>query len=133
MSFMDRDMVPGEQLRESRRARLLRATLRRADQTEAPVMVRNISERGLGISCRANAPWVGEAISITLPGSPALAGVVRWSRGANYGIELEMPINPDHFAEAASKAIAQQYDMQWSVKSLHRVPAPRSIGKPRPI
>lgn len=133
MSFMDRELVSGIPLRENRRARLVRATLHRADASEVGVMVRNISDRGLGISGRTNPPPVGETVKITLPGSPALAGTVRWVRGNNFGIELDQPIDPAHFAENVSKAIAQQYDTQWSVKSLHRVPPQRSIGKPRLI
>ncbi len=49
MSYMNPDKFSGVTHRHERNARLLRATLRKADGTIVPVMVRNLSERGLGL------------------------------------------------------------------------------------
>ena len=65
MSFMDRNKLSGTSTREERRARLVRGTLRQANGTVIPILVRNLSERGLGINCKTKPPQRGETVLIS--------------------------------------------------------------------
>ena len=84
MSFINRELFSGTPLRDTRRARLVRGTLRFANGRQIPIVIRNLSERGLGISCRTAPPQVGEFVCVTLPGSAELDGVVRWAHGGKF-------------------------------------------------
>jgi hypothetical protein len=134
MSFMDRDLVAGTPVREDRRARLVGGSLRLACGTVIPIVVRNLSERGLGVTCKSGAPPRGEAVSVTLPGTPELEGVVRWTRGADFGVELTGPFDAEDLATAIRKEIARLKEAgDWTVSARHRVRAPNSTGPRRAI
>jgi hypothetical protein len=134
MSFMNREPLSGTLLREQRRARLVRATLRFSSGTEVPVMVRNLSERGLGLSCRTAPPARGEAVTIVLPGSGDLAGVVRWTRDTTFGVELTGKVDLADVATALQREVAQtQQQGDWVVSRLHRTTAQPSHGPRRRV
>jgi hypothetical protein len=132
MSFMDRELLSGTPQREVRRARLVRGTLRFANGTVIPIMIRNLSERGLGITCKTRPPARGEAVMITLPGSPDLDGVVRWVRDRDFGVELTGAVDADELATAIRAEIARiKESTEWQVSRLHRVETP--VPTPRRI
>jgi hypothetical protein len=132
MSFMDREQLSGTPLREERRARLVRGTLRFANGTVIPILVRNLSERGLGMNCKTRPPVRGESVLITLPGSPELEGVVRWVRDRDFGVELSDSVDGEELATAIREEIARMKEAaEWKVSSLHRVHTP--VTNPRRI
>jgi hypothetical protein len=134
MSFMNRDLFSGAPLRDTRRARLVRGTLRFASGTEIPIVIRNLSERGLGVSCRTAPPQPGEAVVVTLPGSGELDGVVRWTQDTTFGIELTGLIDAQDIAAALQREQARVMEQSdWTVSSLHRIHAPKKGGLKRPI
>ena len=130
MSFMDRDELSGIAQREQRRARLVRGSMRLANGTVMPILVRNLSERGLGVACKTRPPARGDAVTITLPGSPELKGVVRWVREYNMGIALDATVDTNSLADAIRNEIARAKGAgEWQVNSRHRVAAPRTGTK----
>lgn len=134
MAFMDRNGVSGVPLRDERRARLVRATLRMASGTVIPVVVRNLSEQGLGVTCKSAPPSVGEVVHITLPGSRQMQGVVRWRRATALGIELTGSVDANSITEAIQQEIARaQVATDWKVSSLHRTTTPAAPGPRRRI
>jgi len=134
MSFMDRDLVPGTPLREDRRSRLVSGRLRLASGTVIPIVVRNLSERGLGVTCKGGPPARGETVLVTLPGTPELEGVVRWSRGNAFGVELNGMVDAGQLAAAIRTEIARMKEAgDWIVSARHRVRVPRANGPRRPI
>lgn len=134
MSFMNRELFTGAPLRDTRRARLVRGTLRFANGTQIPIVIRNLSERGLGISCRTAPPQVGETVKVTLPGSEELDGVVRWAQETTCGIELTGQVNAEDIAAALQREQARLLEKSdWQVASLHRIDAPKVTGPRRRI
>jgi hypothetical protein len=132
MAFMDRELLSGTPQRDIRRARLVRGTLRFANGTVIPILVRNLSERGLGVTCKTRPPARGETVLITLPGSPELDGVVRWVRDRDFGIELAGSVDADELATAIRAEIARIKEAaDWEVSTLHRVHNP--VSTPRRI
>ena len=133
MSFMDHVPVEPAPTREQRRARLVRGTLRLTGGREVDVVVRNMSERGLGLSCRTVPPLTGERVTVCLPGSAELTAVVRWVRNTSFGVELIDTVDPDTLAATLQREIARAHEAtDWTVSRLHRVtqappPAPRRI------
>lgn len=125
MSFMDHVPVGPAPTRDQRRARLVRGTLRLTGGREVAVVVRNVSERGLGLSCRSVPPLTGERVTICLPGSPELAAVVRWVRNTSFGVELVDTVDPDDLAATLQREIARIKEAtDWKVSRRHHVVAP---------
>lgn len=134
MSFINRELFSGACLRETRRARLVRGTLRFAGGAEIAIVVRNLSERGLGVSCRTAPPAPGEVVVISLPGSPDVDGIVRWTRETAFGVELTGTVDPAEIAAALQREAARlQEESGWTVNARHRVHTPRQTGPRRRI
>jgi len=132
MSFMDHDLVSGAPVREVRRARLLRGTLRFTSGTEIPIVVRNLSERGLGLTCKTAPPQRGEVVTVALPGAPEMQGVVRWTRDTAFGVELDGSVDPTELTGAIKREITKVQEVaDWSVSRLHRVRTEHSNGPRR--
>gem|GEM_PF-1273027 len=134
MSFMDREPSPGSALRDPRKARLIRATLRLADNSSMAVVVRNLSERGIGVTCKGATPRAGTLVHVTMPGSPELPGVVRWVRDGAFGIELTGAVDAQSLEDAVQRELHRQQEAtDWKVSSLHRVNTPRPTNLRRLI
>ena len=134
MSFINKELFSGVPLRDTRRARLVRGTLRFANGTQIPIVIRNLSERGLGVSCRTAPPQPGETVVVTLPGSPALDGIVRWTQDMTFGIELTGSVDAEEIASALLREQARLLEKSdWTVSSLHRIHTPRETGPRRRI
>jgi hypothetical protein len=132
MSFMDSEPITGTPLREERRARLVRGTLRCANGDVIAILVRNLSDRGLGMTCKARPPKRGDSVIITLPGLQDLDGTVRWVRDNAFGVELNGAVDNDDIATAIRTEIARVKEAgEWKVSSLHRVHTP--VSSPRRI
>ena len=132
MSYINPDKFSGVTHRHERNARLLRATLRKADGTIVPVMVRNLSERGLGLTCKDMPPLQGEVVTIALPGSSEMQGLVRWVRGDSFGMELSGPVDTTNIATAMQRELARAQEASgWEVQSRHRIYTPLANGPRR--
>lgn len=130
MSFMNREPISGTAIREERRARLVRGTLRQANGTIIPILVRNLSERGLGVNCKGKPPLRGESVVVTLPGTPELDGMVRWVRDHDFGIELCGTVDTEELAATIREELARAKEAgEWKVSSLHRVYTPQTGPK----
>ena len=73
--------------RDKRDSHILTATMHSARHEEQPILVRNISSRGLGARARGIVPAEGEEVRLKLDGR-SLVGRVRWVRGDRFGIHL---------------------------------------------
>jgi hypothetical protein len=101
------DMTPRELLRR----RVDRAprfwTARRAEVEirgrSFPVIIRNISERGIRIESTAELS-IGQPVAIRCGASTPLEGTVQWSSAGNAGIRLAAPIDLDKFEAQTQQA-----------------------------
>ncbi|MCJ2184037.1 hypothetical protein MTR62_15230 [Novosphingobium sp. 1949] len=79
--------------RAPRQRTLMRAVMTLPGMAGEPVMVRNVSERGMGLASKALVPREGEIIDLAILGSSGLEGCVRWVRGNEFGVELSRPLD----------------------------------------
>lgn len=121
-------------VRQNRQARLVSGTLRLDDGATVPLIVRNLSARGLGVRCLGTPPAMNQPVIITLPGSPELDGVIRWESGADLGVELSDTVDLPALAVAIRNEIARLHKApDFVVKPQHRVRAPQLSGPRRAI
>lgn len=112
--------------REHRRARIVRATLITDNGEERDVIVRNLSEFGLGITSRSVAPARGDTVIVLLPGDVRVHGTVRWVKGQAFGVALDDQLETGAVEAALQKkAVEPQPVGQWKIEDRHRVHTPR--------
>ncbi|MFM9937629.1 MAG: PilZ domain-containing protein [Novosphingobium sp.] len=112
-------------VREVRQPRILRARLIHRDGEVQDIVVRNVSDSGLGASARGPAPVRGERIVVVLPGEQEVTGIVRWFGGHTFGMQLDSPLDLDALALALQRqAHVAQVSGEWRVENRHRVTTP---------
>ncbi len=127
MSFMAPIPPPEQIVRAQRQPRIIRARLIHRDGEVQDIVIRNISEAGLGASARGPAPVRGERIVVVLPGEQEVSGVVRWFGGHTFGMRLDHPLDMDALGRALQRqAHVAQVSGEWKVETRHRVYTPQS-------
>jgi hypothetical protein len=76
-----------------RKRRLLKARMRHPRLGEVEILVRDVSEMGLGGRCDHDVA-VGDRVVIALPDFTPAEGIIAWRRGQAFGMRLDAPINP---------------------------------------
>jgi hypothetical protein len=76
-----------------RRRRLLKARMRHPRHGEIDILVRDVSELGIGGRCELDLA-LGDSVVITLPDCAPAEGRVVWRRGQAFGVELRASIDP---------------------------------------
>ncbi|WP_150290256.1 hypothetical protein [Sphingobium estronivorans] len=77
-----------------RQRRLLKARMRHPRHGEVDILVRDVSERGLGGRCELELA-VGDHVVIGLPDCSPAEGRIAWRKGQAFGVQLDAPINPE--------------------------------------
>ena len=114
-------------MRAQRQPRIVRARLIHRDGEVQDIVIRNISEAGLGASARGPAPVRGERIVVVLPGEQEVSGIVRWFGGHTFGMRLDHPLDMDALGRALQRqAHVAQVSGEWKVETRHRVYTPQS-------
>ncbi|WP_225206137.1 PilZ domain-containing protein [Novosphingobium huizhouense] len=112
--------------REHRRARILRATLVTLAGHSHEVIVRNLSDFGLGMTCRTIAPEKGESVTVRLPGDITVHGTVRWVTGQAFGVALDDKLEADAIEAALQRKSSEPTAAPgWQIEDRHRVYTPR--------
>ena len=121
-------IVPEEQVaRPQRQPRIIRARLIHRDGEVQDIVIRNVSEIGLGASARGPAPVRGERVVIVLPGDQEATGIVRWFGGHTFGMQLDHPLDLEALGRALQRqAHVAQVSGEWKVETRHRVTTPMS-------
>jgi hypothetical protein len=88
--------------RDRRGKRMLAATMRTERIADQPIIIRDVSRRGIGARATVSGPIVGERVTIRTNDGQEVAGKVQWARESRFGIELERDINPDAFQAAGT-------------------------------
>ncbi|AEG47962.1 hypothetical protein Sphch_0262 [Sphingobium chlorophenolicum L-1] len=76
-----------------RRRRLLKARMRHPRHGEIDILVRNVSELGIGGRCELDLA-LGDRVVITLPDCAPAEGSIAWRRGQAFGVRLGASIDP---------------------------------------
>lgn len=123
---MDPDFLTGLALREVRHPRIVRALLKTRYGSEQDVVIRNVSKRGLGITCKGAAPVKGERVTVVLPGGLPVSGEVRWFAGHAFGMHLDEDFEIETLANALQRqAHVLRVNGEWHVETRHRVLTPQ--------
>lgn len=126
MSFMDSEFPTGYALRDVRYPRIVRAVVRASDGQDQDVVIRNISQRGLGATCKGAPPVRGERVTVVLPGGTPLSGQVRWFSGHSFGMQLDEDFDIETLAQALQRqAHVSRVKGEWHVETRHRVATPQ--------
>lgn len=135
MSFMDTDEWVGEQVRNARESRLIRALLTGQNGMPQDIFVRNLSRSGVGARASKIAPAKGEKVSILLPGQLVVSGVVCWRSGQHFGVQLDAELEMEIVSEEMRRQLnSQVVESNWEVRRLHKVVTPYSdVSKLRPV
>lgn len=93
---------------------------------ERDVIVRNLSEFGLGLTSRSAAPQKGETVITKLPGDVHVHGTIRWVKGQAFGIALDDRLDPAAVEEALQRRTSAPAEAaSWTIEDRHRVYTPR--------
>ena len=76
-----------------REGRLLKAQMQHPKLGIVDILIRNISEAGLGGRC-IHGVEPGEWVKILLPNLPTVDGMIVWRMGDGFGVRLSAPIDP---------------------------------------
>jgi hypothetical protein len=127
MSFMSPLLPTGQVVRAVRQPRIIRARLVHRDGEVQEIVIRNVSENGIGATARGPAPVRGERIVVILPGEQEVKGIVRWFGGHAFGMQLETELDLEALSVALQRqAHVAQVSGEWKVENRHRVVTPRT-------
>ncbi|WP_346765566.1 PilZ domain-containing protein [Sphingobium sp. TB-6] len=91
---MEEDGLCPEVARAYDRARrLLKAQMVHERAGRIDILVRDVSERGLGGKCAAEIA-VGDRVTIQIADCDPVNGTVMWRKGHGFGVHLDSPIRP---------------------------------------
>jgi hypothetical protein len=122
MSFIDYEIVPADEARSQRQRRLIRAQLTDSFGAICDAVIRNVSEKGIGVSGQGVPLLRGSTVTITIPQGMVMSGTVRWIENSAFGIELDSPIDLQTLADVIQrKQKPASQDAHWEVRSLPQV------------
>jgi hypothetical protein len=93
----------GRRTAENRSCRVVAASICCERFGETPIIIRNISSKGVGARIRAGQLRVGERVTLMVRGR-ILHGEVRWTRGDQFGVELDEEVDPSIFLVGQASA-----------------------------
>lgn len=83
-------MVPA---RAARHARIIRARFTLSEGLGGEMLIKNVSEGGLGCRCDCQHIRIGDQVSIDLPVVGERLGIVRWIEDNQCGIQMVEPLD----------------------------------------
>ncbi|MDG2004076.1 MAG: PilZ domain-containing protein [Novosphingobium sp.] len=134
MSYHEHNFVSADEARSPRQRRLIRAQLNDGFGANFDIVIRNVSETGIGASMQGVPPLRGSAVTIMIPQGMAMSGTVRWVDGTGFGIALDDAIDLQTLTDVMQrKQNTISNEGQWEVRTLHQVhsghPDPNKIRK----
>jgi len=122
MSYVEHIFVPADESRTPRQRRLIRAEITDSFGAKYDVVIRNVSEKGVGASMQVVPPLKGSVVTVMIPQGMAMKSTVRWIEGTACGIELENPIDLQTLTDVIQrKHQTAKREGQWEVRNLHQV------------
>jgi len=83
--------------RSLRQHRLLRAQMISSDGITQEIIIRNISEKGMGGSLGNMIAKVGDRVTVCLTDDATVTGILRWVKGKSFGLQLDLAVNTTAF------------------------------------
>ncbi|MCB2060167.1 MAG: PilZ domain-containing protein [Novosphingobium sp.] len=95
---------PTPNLRARRRRTLVKVELHNSRNELQDIMVQDVSFTGLRATARNTPPQPDEMVTVRMPDSQVLWGLVRWVDGNQFGVEFDVSSSPANAADADSVA-----------------------------
>lgn len=95
---------PTPNLRARRRRTLVKVELHNAQNELQDIMVQDVSSTGLRATARNAPPQQDEMVTVKLPDSKVLWGLVRWVDGKQFGVEFDVSASPVDLSRAEDLA-----------------------------
>ncbi len=122
MSNLKHDFVPADEMRLPRQRRLVRALVTDSFGTKYDIVIRNVSEKGLGATMQGVPPLRGTTVTVIIPQGMTMDGTVRWVDGSAFGVEFDSPIELQTLADVIQrKHETANREGHWEVRNLHQV------------
>ncbi|WP_030538273.1 hypothetical protein [Sphingobium sp. DC-2] len=83
---------PSQRLHDRER-RLLKGQMRHPRLGLIDILIRDVSERGIGGKCTSDIA-AGDRVTIHLTGYPPVDGTIAWRNGQGFGVQLDAPVDP---------------------------------------
>lgn len=114
MTFVDKSVFrQTPNFRARRRRTLVKVQFRNSRNELQDIMVQDISSAGMRATARIAPPDVDEVITVQLPDSNVLWGIVRWVEGNQFGVEFDVSSSPVDFAgDSDGTADSSQIDFK---------------------
>jgi hypothetical protein len=103
-SFTDEVTGKAERRQSDRRSLTLSATANPPSADEFPVVIRDISPRGLLIETQSTTLSPSDLITLDLPDKGMVTAQVAWASGVFFGCQLDQTISPAGLSAALLKA-----------------------------
>lgn len=134
MSYLDHNFVPADEARLPRQRRLIRAQMTDSFGMKYDIVVRNVSEKGLGGSMQGVPPLRGIPVTVTIPQGMVMSGTIRWVAGTAFGVEFNEQVDLDTLTQIIQrKHETANREAHWEVRSLHQInsghPDPTKVRK----
>ena len=127
MSYLDGSSHfsrPGGRL--PRTSRLIRAQLRDCRNVKFDILIRNVSEQGIGGIARGHILEQVENVTVLFKEDSMMEGTVAWIDGDRFGIKLANKLDVAVLSELVQKKQGMnQTESTWEVRRLHKVDAPK--------
>ena len=108
--------------RPARQPRIVRARLVHGNGEVQDIVIRNVSQTGIGATARGPSPVRGQRIRVVLPGEQEVKGMVRWFSGQAFGTQLDAELDLEALGMALQRqAHVVQVSGEWKVEDRHRV------------
>jgi hypothetical protein len=122
MSYLDHNFVPADDSRSPRQRRLVRAHMTDSFGETSDIVIRNVSEKGLGASSQGTLPLRGSTVTITIPQGMTMTGEVRWIADKSFGVKFDEGLDLDKLTQIIQrKQESVNRQGHWEVRSLHQI------------
>ena len=111
-----------EDARSPRQRRLIRAQMTDSFGVTYDIVIRNVSDKGVGATMQGVPPLKGSAVKFIIAHGIAMDGMICWVQGRLFGIELDKPIDLQALTKVIQhKQQSASQEGHWEVRRLHQV------------
>lgn len=124
-------------VRGKRQRRLIHAQMTDSFGVNHEIVIRNVSNMGVGATMRGAPPSRGSTISFAIVQGMEIDGTICWVQGRAFGIKTDKPVDLGTLTEVIKqKHQLPRQEGQWEVGRLHQIqsrPGPLDPNKLRKI
>ena len=127
MSYLNRDLLLADtDQRLPRKRQLIRAEIVASAHISHPIIIRNVSESGIGCIAPGLLLQKGEKVTVRFREDIVAEGTVAWFDGERFGIQMQNELDLAFLTDMiCKKQIKTSEEDAWEVRRIHKVQTPR--------